>query len=58
MVEPTRIEAPAKDIATEEPSTQEMEEILKIIKMSDFKIVEQLGKTPFQDLYVIFVTFL
>ena len=45
-IEPARMEAPAKDIATEEPSTQEMEEILKIIKKSDFKIVEQLGKTP------------
>ena len=30
----------------EEPSTQEMEEILKIIKKRDFKIVEQLGQTP------------
>ena len=43
MVEPARIETPSKDIATEEPSTQEMEEILKIIKKSYFKIVEKLG---------------
>ena len=40
------MEAPAKDIITEEPSTQEMEEILKIIRKSDYKIVEQLGQTP------------
>ena len=46
MIEPARMEAPAKDITTEEPSTREMEEILKIIKKSDFKIVEKLGKTP------------
>ena len=30
-----------------ETSSREMDEILKIIKRSDFKIVEQLGKTPF-----------
>ena len=46
MSEPARMEAPAKDIITEEPSTQEMEEILKIIRKIDYKIVEQLGKTP------------
>ena len=44
--EPAREEAPAKKFVMEEPSTQEMEEILKIIKKSDFKIVEQLGHTP------------
>ena len=44
--EPVGIEAPTKDTNAEEPSTREMEEILKIIKKSDFKIVEQLGKTP------------
>ena len=43
MIEPARMEVPAKDITVEEPSTQEMEEILKIIKKSDYKIVEQLG---------------
>ena len=46
VIEPARIEAPAKDVITEEPSTQEMEDILKIIMKSDYKIVEQLGKTP------------
>ena len=44
--EPVGIEAPTKDTGTEEPSTREMEEFLKIIKKSDFKIVEQLGKNP------------
>ena len=42
MIEPAGIEAPAKDIIAEESSTQEMEEILKIIRKSDYKIVEQL----------------
>ena len=46
MIEPARMEAFAKDITTEEPSTQEMEDILKIIRKSDYKIVELLGKTP------------
>ena len=32
VIEPSGIEAHAKDIVVEEPSTQEMEEILKIIK--------------------------
>ena len=32
VIEPAVIEAPAKDIAADEPSIQEMEEILKIIK--------------------------
>ena len=40
------IEVPSKDVTNEEPSAHEMAEILKIIKRSDFKIVEQLGKTP------------
>ena len=34
--EPTRIEAPTKEANAEEPSNQEMKEILKIIKKSDF----------------------
>ena len=38
--EPVREEELAKKNVMEEPSTQEMEEILKIIKKSDFKIVE------------------
>ena len=46
MTEPTRTEAPTKDITIEDPFTQEMEEILKIIRKSDYKIVEQLGQTP------------
>ena len=46
MTEPARTEAPTKDIAVEDPSTQEIEEILKIIWKSDYKIVEQLGQTP------------
>ena len=29
-----------------EASQQEMEEILKIIKKSDFNVMEQLGHTP------------
>ena len=37
---------PTKDTTIEDPSTQEMEEILKIIRKSDYKIMEQLGKTP------------
>ena len=37
--EPAREEAPAKKFVMEESSTQEMEEILNIIKKSDFKIV-------------------
>lgn len=28
------------------PSTQEVEELLKIIRKSDYKIVDQLGQTP------------
>ena len=43
MTEPARTEVPIKDITIEDPSTQEMEEILKIIKKSDYKIVEKLG---------------
>ena len=43
--EPGGMEAPTKNTESEEPSTREMEEILKIIKKSDFKIVEQLGQT-------------
>ena len=46
VVEPDVVEVPSKNVANEEPSAREMDEILKIIKRSDFKIVEQLGKTP------------
>ena len=38
------MEAPREVIL--ESSKQEMEEILKIIKKSDYNMVEQLGKTP------------
>ena len=44
--EPAGIEEPTKDVNAEDPFTHEMEEILKIIKKSNFKIVEQLGQTP------------
>ena len=46
MNEPSRTEAPTKDITIEDPSAQEMEKVLKIIKKSDYKIVEQLRQTP------------
>ena len=42
--EPARTEAPGKIVL--ESSKQEMEEILKIIKKSNYNVVEQLGKTP------------
>ena len=41
---PARMEAPKT--VNVEASQQEMEEILKIIKKSDFNVVEQLGHTP------------
>ena len=41
--EPARTEAPKKIFV--ETSRQEIEEILKIIKKSDYNIVEQLGQT-------------
>ena len=44
MTDSSRKEAPTKDI--EDPSSQEMEEILKIIWKSDYKIMEQLRQTP------------
>ena len=42
--EPARTEAPRKVVV--ESSKQEIEEILKIIKKSDYNVVEQLGHTP------------
>ena len=36
----------AQPLVIPETSKKEMEEILKIIKKSDYDIVEQLGKTP------------
>ena len=38
------MEAPKKIVV--ETSRQEIEEILKIIKKSDYNVVEQLGQTP------------
>ena len=46
VVELVVTKIPVKDVANGEPSAREMDEILKIIKRSDFEIVEQLGKTP------------
>ena len=40
VVEPVVTEIPVKDVADGEPSAREMDEILKIIKRSDFKIIE------------------
>ena len=42
IMEPTQTEAP-KEVAVEDTSRKELEEILKIIRKSDYKIVEQLG---------------
>ena len=43
-MELARTKAPKR--ITVEASRQEMEEILKIIKKSDYNVVEQLGQTP------------
>ena len=40
---PAKAEAPKTNV---EASKQEMEEILKIIKKSDFNVIEKLGHTP------------
>ena len=45
MTEPAQTKAP-KEVTAEDTSKQEMEEVLKIIRKSDYKIVEQLGQTP------------
>ena len=45
MTEPSQKEAP-KEFTSEDTSSQELEEVLKIIRKSDYKIVEQLGQTP------------
>ena len=42
MVEPARMKAP-KEVAVKDTSGQEMEEVLKIIRRSDYKIVAKLG---------------
>ena len=44
LVEPVQKKAHSESIP--EVSKKEMEEILKIIKKSDYNVVEQLGKTP------------
>ena len=46
MTELAQREAASKDVTIEDPYRQEMQEILKIIRKSDYKIVEQLGQTP------------
>ena len=40
MIEPAQIEAP-KEATIKDTSGQELEEVLKIIRKSDYKIVEQ-----------------
>ena len=40
VVEPIVTEVPTKDVVDGKPSAREMDEILKIIKRSDFKIIE------------------
>ena len=45
MIESAQTEAP-KETTVKDASGQELEEVLKIICKSDYKIVEQLGKTP------------
>ena len=45
MTEPAQTGAP-KEVTFKDTSKQEMEEVLKIIRKSDYKIVEQLGQTP------------
>ena len=44
MVDPVRKKA--QSLTIPETSKKEMEEIFKIIKRSDYNVVEQLGKTP------------
>ena len=44
MTQPVHTEV-SKEVA-EDTSKKEMEEILKIIKKSDYSVVEQLGQTP------------
>ena len=44
LVEPVWMKA--QSLSIPEASKKEMEEILKIIKRSDYNVVEQLGKTP------------
>ena len=45
MTEPAQMEAPVKT-TVEDSFKQEMEEVLKIIRKSDYNVVEQLGHTP------------
>ena len=45
MIEISQIEAPKED-SVEDTSGKDLEEVLKIIRRSDYKIVEQLGQTP------------
>ena len=45
----------AQPLTIPETSKKEMEEILRIIKKSDYDVVEQLGANPLQDLHASFV---
>ena len=47
MIELAWAEAP-KEATVKDTSGKEMEEVLKIIHRSDYKIIEQLGQTPFK----------
>ena len=51
--EPVRTKA--QPLTIPETSKKEMEEILRIIKKSDYDVVEQLGANPLQDLHASFV---
>ena len=44
LIEPVQTKAHSESIS--EASKKEMEEILKIIKKSDYNVVEHLGQTP------------
>ena len=44
-VNPSQSKTPA-EVTTEDVAKQEVEEMLKIIRKSDFDVVEQLGHTP------------
>ena len=57
VIEPAQMETPV-ETTVEDSSKQEMEEVLKIIRKSDYNVVEQLRAHPFQDLYAISVVML
>ena len=47
MIELARTEAP-KEASVKDTSGKYLEEVLEIIHISDYKIVEQLGQTPYK----------